>query len=101
MLNDSFPKYDFYPLLKTKVVNAKPYENPDAYPQKVPNRLFRKARSVISLRGPQLPGVFSEGDFYLSSENADGKCGTIRKFRRTPFETARSALSENRRRNSP
>lgn len=53
-----------YPLLKTQLANAAPFENPDAYRLKVATRHIRKAVSLIPLAVPHLYDVFSKADFY-------------------------------------
>ena len=57
-LPDVFPKYGFYPLLKTQLVNPASCENPDACLLDAPNRHFRKVGPAISIMVPQLPDLF-------------------------------------------
>ena len=80
-LSGVLPKEDFYNLLKTLMANAEPYENPDAYRLKVPSLHFRRVWSVISLMAPKLADAFTNVGFLSASENADGKCGDVRKSR--------------------
>ena len=53
-LSDMLSKEGFYPILKTLLINAEPYENPEAYRPQVPTRHFRKVRSVIPHKGAEV-----------------------------------------------
>ena len=52
------------PLLKTRLANAEPFENPDSYRPEGPNRNCRDVGTVISIRAPQLSTAFSKEGAY-------------------------------------
>ena len=50
------------------MVNAGPYENPDAYCLEGLNRHFPNVGSGIPIKAPQLSGSFPKEDFYPRME---------------------------------
>ena len=62
-------KEDRYPLLETQLVNAEPYENPNAYCLEGPYRNFRKECPAIFLTVKKLSDAFPKGDFYHHLED--------------------------------
>ena len=61
-LYDVLPKEEFYPLMKTHLVNAEPYEYSNAGRLEAPNRQCLKVGAAISLRAPKLYDVFPKDE---------------------------------------
>ena len=96
-----FPKEDFYHLLETKLINATPFGNPEAYRPHLPKSTLAGSRVRVSPTGAAVIWWVSERGILSTSGNSPWNCGTIRKFRRIPSSITKSTLSESRRLNSP
>ena len=96
-LSDMLSKEGFYPILKTLLINAEPYEKSDAYRLKVQKSTLPES-TVRNLHngGRGYLMCFQKGP---PPENADGECGAIRKFRILAPGSANSELPGSRARN--
>ena len=63
-LSGAFSEEDGYHVLKTQLIYEEPYENPDAYAMRMPNRHSRELGFAIPLMAPKLSDVFAKEDFY-------------------------------------